>query len=158
MRLKKCVKTHFAEVGMRWDEFHIRSQYIPGTCPSDRKGFVSYMKLSTWNDTTTKLPHTLDLSWVLSQCWMTSNKYCGAVPWLMKHWNTQIKLNSARHWYPVELLQERWCMRLGRSTTEKSSSSILHTLQTVECGLRAAGKQTVEIIQTWQYQCMYHLI
>jgi len=29
-----------------------------------------------------------------------------------------------RHWQPMKLLQERWCMRPGRSTTEKSSSGV----------------------------------
>ena len=39
-----------AEAGTSWDEFNVRRQCIPGTWLSDGKGFVSYMKPSTWND------------------------------------------------------------------------------------------------------------
>jgi len=51
MRLKKCVLSFLRkEAGARWDLFHVRRQCIPGTWPGDGKGFVSYMKPSTWID------------------------------------------------------------------------------------------------------------
>ena len=50
MRLKKVCLEPLAEAGTSWDEFNVRRQCIPGTWPSDGKGFVSYMKPSAWND------------------------------------------------------------------------------------------------------------
>jgi len=49
-------------------------------------------------------------------------------------------------WQPVELLQERWCMRPGRSSTEKSIAAASCTgCRRWSVRLWAAGKQTVTI-------------
>jgi len=47
--IKVCLEL-LVEYCTRWDQLHVRWQCIPGTCPSDEKGFVSYKKPSTWHD------------------------------------------------------------------------------------------------------------
>jgi len=63
---------------------------------------------------------------------------------------TQFVLDATRHWQPAQLLAQwrRMCTR--RCIAEQSGSSILNTLQTFYCRLRASEKQTVTIDQAWQ--------
>jgi len=142
MRLKKCVLSFLRKLVRDEISFMSDGNAFQARGPAVEKALsVTRSRVRE----TTKLPRTLDRSRVSAQRRTSSDRYCGAVPRLIS--STQFELNSARHWQPVELLQKRWCMRPGGSTTEKSSSSVLHTLQTVECRLRSAGKQTVIIIQ-----------
>ena len=99
---------------------------------------------------TTKLPRILDRSQVSSQGRTSSDRYCGAVPRLLSN----IKVHSL-NWILLNTGSQWSCFRrdgVGYASGQKSSSSVLHMLQTVECRLWAAGKQTVTIIQTWHYQ------
>ena len=162
MRLKKCVLSFLRKLVR--DEISLMSD---GNAFQAR-GLAMEKALSVkWSRVceTTKLPHTLDRSRLSSQRRTSSVRYRGPVPWLMSH----IKVHSLNCILldtgspAVELLQERWCMRPGRSTTEEPGSSILHTLQTVKCSLWAASEQTVAIVQTWPRllltcYCLFELI
>ena len=76
------------------------------------------------------------------------------------HQRAQFELDSTGHWKPVELFQKSYVAHVfvEMRRREVYSSNVLHSLQTVECRLLAEGKQTVTIVQTWQYQCTYQRI
>ena len=115
MRLKKCVWASCKS----WCE--MRSVSCQMAVHSRHVAWRWKKALSvTWSRVreTTKLSRRLDRSRVSSQRRTSSDTYCGAVPRLIS--STQFELNSAWHWQPVELLQERWCMRPGRSLAAAS--------------------------------------
>jgi len=79
----------------------------------------------SWVWRAAKLLCTLDRRRHHSAGWVMSDiarKYLNNV----KHWRTQLKLNSARHWQPVGPLQGRWFVQPCRCTTEVWQQSLAH--------------------------------